>query len=84
MYDICVSIPDEILYDKHISNELAATYAKQATALFFHKKLGVSLGYCADIANMPKKDFIRFLSDNGVSIFNFESENELKEDIANA
>ena len=33
---------------------------------------------------MPKMDFIRFLSDNGVSIFNFESEDELKEDIANA
>ena len=51
---------------------------------FFYTKLGVSLGYCADIADMPKLDFIRFLSDNGVSVFNFESEDELKEDIANA
>ena len=84
MCDICVSIPDEILYDKHISKEFATTYTKQATALFFYTKLGVSLGYCADIANIPKMDFIRFLSDNGVSIFNFESEDELKEDIVNA
>ena len=84
MYDIYVSIPDEILYDKHISKALAETYAKQATALFFYTKLGVSIGYCADIANMPKMNFIRFLADNGVSIFNCESEDELKEDIANA
>ena len=46
--------------------------------------IGVSLGYCAEIANMSKPDFIRFLSENDISIFNFENENELSEDIANA
>ena len=52
--------------------------------MFYYQKLGVSLGYCAAIADMPKADFIRFLSENGVSIFDFENEAELSEDIANA
>ncbi len=84
MFNVSVSIPDEVLYDTRLSKTLAVNYARQATALFYYTKLGVSLGYCADIANMPKMDFIRFLSENGISIFNFESEDELKEDIANA
>ena len=33
---------------------------------------------------MPKTDFIRFLSENGVSIFDFDDKDELIEDIANA
>ncbi len=46
---------------------------RQAAALFYYTKLGVSLGYCADIANMSKMDFIYFLSENGVSVFDFEN-----------
>ena len=79
-----VPIPDEVLYDAHLSKKLTETYVRQAAALFYYQKLGVSLGYCAEIANMSKPDFIRFLSENGISIFNFENENELSEDIANA
>ena len=52
--------------------------------MFYYTKLGVSLGYCANIAEMPKTDFIRFLSENGVSIFDFDDKEELIEDIANA
>ena len=52
--------------------------------MFYYTKLGVSLGYCAEIAGMPKMDFIRFLSDNGVSVFAFDDETELEEDINNA
>ena len=79
MYNVSVPIPDEVLYDAHLSKKLTETYVRQAA-----QKLGVSLGYCAEIANMSKPDFIRFLSENGISIFNFENENELSEDIANA
>ena len=46
--------------------------------------MGVSLGYCAEIAEMQKVDFIRFLSENGISIFEFEDMAELERDIANA
>jgi len=84
MYDVTVSIPDEVLFDTRLSKQLSSAYVKQAAALFYYTKLGVSLGYCAEIAGMQKADFIRFLSDNGVSVFAFEDETELEEDINNA
>ena len=84
MYDVTVSIPDEVLFDTRLSKQLSGAYVKQAAALFYYTKLVVSLGYCAEIAGMPKMDFIRFLSDNGVSVFAFDDETELEEDINNA
>lgn len=47
-------------------------------------KNNVSMGYCASIAEMCKEDFINFLSENGVSIFIFESEDEFIEEMNNA
>ena len=84
MVNVTVSIPEEVMFDTRLNKQSSETNAKKATALFFYTKLGVSLGYCAQIAGMTKTDFIQFLSDNKVSVFSFDDENELKEDIANA
>ena len=84
MYNVSVNIPDEVLYDTHLSKNRSEEFVRRAAAMFYYKKLGVSLGYCANIAEMPKTDFIRFLSENGVSIFDFDDKEELIEDIANA
>ena len=72
-------------YMMHIfQKKQTETYVRQAAALFFYQKSGVSLDYCAEIANMSKPDFIRLLSENGISIFNLENDEELSEDTANA
>ncbi|MBQ9901015.1 MAG: UPF0175 family protein [Clostridia bacterium] len=84
MYHVSVAIPDEVLYDAHLSKKKSEEYVRQAAAVFYYTKLGISLGYCADIANMSKAEFIRLLSASGVSIFNYEDENELNEDVENA
>lgn len=84
MYNVSVNIPDEVLYDTHLSKKRSEEFVRRAAAMFYYTKLGVSLGYCANIAEMPKTDFIRFLSENGVSIFDFDDKEELIEDIANA
>ncbi len=84
MYNVSVNIPDEVLYDTHLSKNRSEEFVRRAAAMFYYTKLGVSLGYCANIAEMPKTDFIRFLSENGVSIFDFDDKDELIEDIANA
>ncbi len=84
MYNVSVNIPDEVLYDTHLSKNRSEEFVRRAAAMFYYTKLGVSLGYCANIAEMPKTDFIRFLSENGVSIFDFDDKEELIEDIANA
>ena len=84
MYNVSVNIPDEVLYDTHLSKNRSEEFVRRAAAMFYYTKLGVSLGYCANIAEMPKTDFISFLSENGVSIFDFDDKEELIEDIANA
>ena len=84
MCQIAVSIPNEVLFDTKMNGEEAAVFARKAVALHYYTKAGVSLGYCAEIAGMKKGEFIRFLSENKVSIFQFDDEEELLEDIANA
>ena len=44
----------------------------------------VSIGYCAQIADMTEEDFITFLGQNHIDLFRFESDEELMRDIANA
>ncbi len=84
MCQIALTIPNEVLFDTKMNNEEALDFARKAVALRYYTKEGVSLGYCAQIANMKKGDFIRFLGENRVSIFQFYSEDEFLEDVKNA
>ncbi len=84
MCQIAFSIPNEVLFDTKMSDKEALDFAKKAVALQYYTQKGVSLGYCAQIAGMPKGGFIRFLGENGISIFQFDSEEELAEDVKNA
>ena len=65
---IAFTIPDEVLYDTKMNEAETMDFVKKAVALRYHTKAGVSLGYCAMIADMSKGDFIRFLGENGVSL----------------
>ncbi|HAQ52163.1 MAG TPA: antitoxin [Lachnospiraceae bacterium] len=84
MCQISFYIPDEVLYDTKMNTSEANVFAREAVALSYYTKAGVSLGYCAEIAGMNKGEFIRLLGENNISIFQFESEDELKEDVLNA
>ena len=84
MSQIAFTIPDEVLFDTKMSNSEALNFAKEAVALHYYTKKGVSLGYCAQIACMTKGSFIRVLAENGVSIFRFDSKDELADDVKNA
>ena len=84
MHTFSVNIPDAVLFDTHMSEKTSASCVRKATALFYYTKMNVSLGYCAEIAEMSKADFIQFLSENNVSIFEFEDMDELERDISNA
>ncbi len=83
-YKFEVNVPDAVLFDAHQSKEASASCVRKAAALYYYTKLGISLGYCAQIAEMPKSDFIRFLAENKVSVFDFEDISELERDISNA
>jgi len=53
-------------------------------ALQYYVKHGVSLGYCAAIAGMDKEEFIHYLSDNKISIYQFDDKEEFLEEMQNA
>ena len=84
MCKIAFNIPNEILYDTRQSEEEALQFVKKYAALSYYTHRGVSLGYAAQIADMDKESFIRFLGENDVSIFHFDNEKEFLEELANA
>ena len=61
MCEVAFSIPDEVLYDTKMSKSDTIAFAKRAVALCYYTQNKVSLGYCAQIAEMTKGEFIRYL-----------------------
>ena len=47
MCQISFSIPDEVLYDTKMNTSEANVFAREAVALSYYTKAGVSLGYCS-------------------------------------
>ena len=84
MCSIVVKIPDEVLYDTKMSDSEAMKFASQMTALGLYTRRKVSIGYCAQIAGMSESEFVSFLGQNNISMFRFDSKEELLKDIENA
>jgi predicted HTH domain antitoxin len=83
MCQVSVDIPEAVLYDTRMSREEAALFSKRAVAMEYYKQ-GVSIGYCAQIADMTEEDFIRYLGQHQVSIFKFDDEAEFISETQNA
>ncbi|MBQ9568107.1 MAG: UPF0175 family protein [Lachnospiraceae bacterium] len=84
MCQISVQIPEAVLYDTHMDEADASSFAKKMVALGYYTKNNVSIGYCSQIAEMPEEDFIRFLGENGISIFQYKDSDELLGELKNA
>lgn len=84
MCTVQIEIPNEVLYDTRMNNVDAAAFARQMVALGYYIHNKVSVGYCAQIAGMSEEEFILFLGRNHVSIFRYDSDEELLRDIENA
>lgn len=70
MCTVAVTIPDAVLHDTNMTVADAQSFARRMTAVGLYRQNNVSLGYCAQIADMSKADFIAYLGTQGVSIFN--------------
>ena len=81
---VAVNIPEEVLLDLRETRNNFANYVKTMIAIDLYKNKKVSLGYCAEVAEMSKEEFVKCLGQNGVSIFEFDSEKEFMEEFANA
>ncbi|MBQ9361511.1 MAG: UPF0175 family protein [Lachnospiraceae bacterium] len=84
MCQIIMQIPEAVLYDTHMDASDASAFAKKMVALGYYTKNNVSIGYCAQIADIPEEDFIRFLGENGISIFQYKDKEELLKELRNA
>lgn len=84
MCTVSISIPDEILFDKSMTADDATNLARQMTAVGLYARRNVSLGYCSDVAHMPKADFIKLLGRFGISVFHYDDDKEFDEELANA
>ena len=68
MCQVSIKIPDAVMYD----------------TVEYYKSKGISIGYCAEIAGMNEIDFIKYLGDNKISIFQFDDEEEFLNEEKNA
>lgn len=84
MCQVAIEIPEAVLFDTRMSREEACQFAKRAVALGYYSQSGVSIGYCAQIAEMTEEEFIRYLGENHISIFQFDNEKEFLEELKNA
>jgi len=79
-----INIPESIVLSLREPVEKIGLEMKRALALRYYSERRLSLGQCSELAEMNEKSFIAYLSRHGVSMFNFDSEEELMEDIYNA
>lgn len=84
MCQISISIPNEVLFDTNMRTSDASAFAKKMVALGYYTQNHVSIGYCAQIADMTEEEFITFLGQNRIDLFRYENDEELMRDIANA
>ena len=81
---VVIEISKEVLYDTKQTIEQATDFAKSVTALGFYKQNGVSIGYCSQIAGMTEEEFIKYLGQNEISIFQFDDKEEFLEELEHA
>lgn len=79
-----IQIPQEILLALRISIDDFIIDMKKTVAAKYYREKKLSLGQCAELAEMSEEAFINYLSSQQISIFNFESEEEILEDMKNA
>ena len=83
MYNVAVNVPDAVLYDTHMDEQQVSMFAKRSVAVVYYTMMGVSLGYCAQIAEMTEEDFAKYLGERRVSLFHFDGEQEFADELSN-
>ena len=79
-----IEIPRNILLSLRESEDKIGLEMKRASAIIYYSEKKLSLGQCSELAEMSESDFIKQLSKYKISIFNFDTEDELLEDMKNA
>lgn len=62
---------------------MISDFVKKSIVMMLYTQNYISIGYSAQTAGMTEEEFIKYLSSNGVSIFNFDDEEEFLEEMNN-
>ena len=84
MFQVALKIPEGVLFDTKMNLQDAEKFIRRVVALEYFKNQGVSIRYCAEIAGMNEEDFLKFLGENKISVFQFDDEQEFFSEAANA
>lgn len=84
MCQVTFNVPGEVLFDTHMSTADATEFARKMLALGYYTKYNISIGYCAEIAGLTEEEFILFLGQNDINVFQFDNDDELLRDAENA
>jgi predicted HTH domain antitoxin len=82
--NINIAIPQEILLTLREKEFDLALDMKRWTALKLYANKKLTIGQCAELAEMNEEDFLKYLGLNQISIFTFNNSEDLKEDLKNA
>ena len=68
---VSVKVPNEVILDLHETRTDFSKYIKSMIAVDLYKNKKVSLGYCAEVAEMTKEEFVKYLGQNGIYIVQY-------------
>ena len=81
MAKIVLEIPEEILHDKKTTPEEKGKILLKMAAMELYKQTDSSHGYCAQVAGMYIGDFIQYLGEHKISIYDYYTEEELEREL---
>ena len=84
MTNLSISVPSEIFLVLRENEVQFVSNMKKFTALNLFQNNKLSIGQCAALADMTEEDFVYFLGENKVSIFEYLNESTLREELDNA
>ena len=79
-----IEFPEQILLSLRQNDEEFIRDIKRIAAVKYYQDRKLSIGQCAELAEMSEEEFIKVLSLSKISIYQYDSEEELLEDIKNA
>ena len=79
-----ISYPDDLPQALKQTDEETVKTIKKFSAIKLYEVGKLSIGQSAKLAEMNVEDFLKFMGENKISLFKFNSVEELKKDIENA
>ena len=79
MATLNINIPEEVIFVLKKDKKALESEISKMLALKLYSEKKLSLGKCAELAGMPKNDFVQYLGENSIDIYRYTEEEFRKE-----